>query len=450
VDWMPTQPYNALPRAHAGERVLMRLVGAGRDLHPFHHHGNNAWLVARDGQLLDSAPGAAANYPDYNCIPEFDPKYQDHVDGTAADGVTCQGFDATPKVVPGQATLPDESISNYTIQVVPGSTYDAIFTWTGRGLNWDIYGSSAGHQAPLPGASPVITVSNASFESPNVNGESTSDPINWTNSGAGGTNVGTYDPPNSSALQPSDGQNFAWSRRGGVLRQNLTGQTVQPSTRYTLSVDVARGTATFAGYSVALYAGNTLLQSEVNAMTPAASSLQTVTVVYTATGTLPTGTLNIRLASTDPGSASSGNRTYFDNVRLETDVVGSCDESTRLPGEDPGSHCHLFTDAMGPRNFPVTLPEQQSLTFGGFWSGGPYLGSDEPIPPLQGGLNPGAGYSYMWHSHTERELTNDDVFPGGMMTMFILEKEPEVCSDEVHPDNINDDGSFNTTPAVCP
>jgi hypothetical protein len=27
----------------------------------------------------------------------------------------------------------------------------------------------------------------------------------------------------------------------------------------------------------------------------------------------------------------------------------------------------------------------------------------------------------MWHSHTEKELTNFDVFPGGMMTMLIIE-----------------------------
>lgn len=263
VDWMPSQPYNALPRAHAGERVLMRLVGAGRDLHPFHHHGNNAWLIARDGQVLESAPGASANYPDYDCLPEFDPAYATRTDCPLVTGTA-------PKSSPGQATLPDQAISNYTVQVVPGSTYDAIFTWTGRGLNWDIYGSQPGHSA---------------------------------------------------------------------------------------------------------------------------------------------GT-------------------------------GTCDESTRLPGEDPVSHCHQFNDAMGARNFPVTLPEQQSLTFGGFWSGSPYLGTAEAIPPLQGGLNPGAGYSYMWHSHTERELTNDDVFPGGMMSMFILEQEPTAG------DNICDDGTFNTGPCA--
>ncbi|HEX6205219.1 MAG TPA: hypothetical protein VFZ29_05370 [Solirubrobacterales bacterium] len=69
------------------------------------------------------------------------------------------------------------------------------------------------------------------------------------------------------------------------------------------------------------------------------------------------------------------------------------------------------------------LPEQQALTFGGFWSGSQYLGSLEPLPPMQGGLNPAGGYSFMWHSHTERELTNDDVFPGGMMTMLLVQAE---------------------------
>jgi FtsP/CotA-like multicopper oxidase with cupredoxin domain len=269
VQWMPSQPYNALARSHAGERVLMRIIGAGRDLHPFHHHGNNAWLVARDGRLLESTPGTLAPYPDYDCLPEFDPDY-----ATRVTGGNCPNVGAAAKASAGTAKLPDQAISNFTIQVVPGSTYDAIFTWTGRGLNWDIYGSQPGHTA-----------------------------------------------------------------------------------------------------------GN-----------------------------------------------------------------GTCDESTRLPGEDPVSHCHLFSDAMGARSFPVTLPEQQSLTFGGFWSGGPYLGTAQPIPPLQGGLNPGAGYTFMWHSHTERELTNDDVFPGGMMTMFILEQEP-AASD---PDNICNDGTFFTGAPCAP
>ena len=31
------------------------------------------------------------------------------------------------------------------------------------------------------------------------------------------------------------------------------------------------------------------------------------------------------------------------------------------------------------------------------------------------------GYGYMWHSHTEKEMVNYDIFPGGMMTMMIIE-----------------------------
>jgi len=26
----------------------------------------------------------------------------------------------------------------------------------------------------------------------------------------------------------------------------------------------------------------------------------------------------------------------------------------------------------------------------------------------------------MWHSHTERELVNNDIYPGGMLTMMVI------------------------------
>ena len=71
--------------------------------------------------------------------------------------------------------------------------------------------------------------------------------------------------------------------------------------------------------------------------------------------------------------------------------------------------------------FPVILPNQQDLTFGGYYSGSPFLGVFGALPPGQGGLNLNAGYFHMWHSHTEKELINNDIFPGGMMTMVIIE-----------------------------
>jgi manganese oxidase len=71
--------------------------------------------------------------------------------------------------------------------------------------------------------------------------------------------------------------------------------------------------------------------------------------------------------------------------------------------------------------FPVVLPENQNLAFGGWWSGSPFMGGGEPLPPGEGGLNPNGGFFFMWHSHTEKELTNFDIFPGGMLSMMVVE-----------------------------
>lgn len=197
--WMPTQPYNAMPRMFPGDRLLMRVIGGGRDLHPLHHHGNNSWTIARDGRLLESSPGSG----------------------------------------------PDLAVSDFTLKVVPGSTYDAIFEWTGKGLGWDIYGTT---------------------------------------------------------------------------------------------------------------------------------------------------TLNPHVCTADMNG--------FDVTTKE-----------------------WCADHNKP--LPVALPNQQDLAFGGFWSGSPYLGAAGALPPGQGGLNANAGYFHMWHSHTEKEITNNDIFPGGMMTMVIIEPRVE-------------------------
>ncbi len=182
IAWMPYQPLSSLARMHPGEKVLIRVVGGGRELHPFHLHGNNFNTFARDGVLLEGPNGE------------------------------------------------DLRVSDYTLQTHPGATYDAIWTWTGERLGWDIYGHAPG------------------------------------------------DP-----LEPSE---------------------------------------------------------------------------YAA---------------------------------------------------DHG------------KPIPVTLPELSELTFGGFYSGSPFLGGAAALPPGEGGLNLNNGLFFMWHSHNERELTNDDVFPGGMMTMMIVE-----------------------------
>jgi hypothetical protein len=184
VPWLPTQPYGSLAQMHPGDKVLMRVIGGGRQLHPFHHHGNHARIIGRDGRFLESSPGLGA----------------------------------------------DLSFQVFTITSVPGETVDAIFEWTGKNMGWDIYGHAPG------------------------------------------------DP-----LEPNE-----------------------------------------------------------------------------------------------------------------------------------------YADDHG-QPIPVRLPEAQNMAFGGFWSGSPFLGAGDSLPPGEGGLNPNGAFTYLWHSHTEKELANNDIFPGGLLTIMFIE-----------------------------
>lgn len=208
VPWLPAQPYNCMPMMEPGQKLLMRLVGAGRDSHPFHFHGNHAKVIARDARLLSSAPGAGA----------------------------------------------DLGPMQFTIQTLPGETDDAIFTWTGEKLGWDIYG----HQQDLD------------------------------NEPAG----------NFPAAEDVD------HNKNGVL----------------------------------------------------------------------------------------------DDVPME-------------PNEYAPDH---------GKPFPVILPNTPELTFGSVWSGSPFLGREGNLPPGASPMRSAGSYFYMWHSHTEKEMVNNDVFPGGMMTMLMI------------------------------
>ena len=80
----------------------------------------------------------------------------------------------------------------------------------------------------------------------------------------------------------------------------------------------------------------------------------------------------------------------------------------------------------------MTLPDPNILANGPWYSGSPYLGPDAnsrsvgptPIPPFGTVANsPGdeAGFAFMWHSHNEREITTNNIFPGGLMTMMLVD-----------------------------
>jgi FtsP/CotA-like multicopper oxidase with cupredoxin domain len=79
----------------------------------------------------------------------------------------------------------------------------------------------------------------------------------------------------------------------------------------------------------------------------------------------------------------------------------------------------------------VTLPDPLVFTNGLWYNGTPYLGPDAvarsrgatPLPPGGALQNPPgeSGIAFIWHSHNERELTTDDVFPGGQFMMMLVD-----------------------------
>jgi len=98
---------------------------------------------------------------------------------------------------------------------------------------------------------------------------------------------------------------------------------------------------------------------------------------------------------------------------------------------------------------PTTLPNPNIFTNGAWYGGTPYLGPDatlraggtqacvsstgstaanqaSPCSTLQPSniqANPASerGWAYMWHSHNEREITTNNVFPGGMLMMMLVD-----------------------------
>jgi hypothetical protein len=111
--------------------------------------------------------------------------------------------------------------------------------------------------------------------------------------------------------------------------------------------------------------------------------------------------------------------TCTDDLNNETGAAGAdgFDDATY---EWCADHAKTFALTDGGA-LPVFLPEAQDLTFGGFWSGSPFLGSEEALPPGEGGLNPFSAFTFPWHSHAEKELTNFDIFPGGNLTFLFVE-----------------------------
>ncbi len=93
------------------------------------------------------------------------------------------------------------------------------------------------------------------------------------------------------------------------------------------------------------------------------------------------------------------------------------------------------------RGGPATLPDSNILTNGAWYGGSAYLGPDATTratgptgttPPSGTIANPPgseAAFAFMWHSHNEREITTNNIFPGGMMMMMMVDSREFVIDE---------------------
>jgi len=98
-----------------------------------------------------------------------------------------------------------------------------------------------------------------------------------------------------------------------------------------------------------------------------------------------------------------------------------------------------FGDVAG--GGPVTLPEPTLFTNGAWYGGSPYLGPDATVratgptgttPPsgtIANSPTGEAGFAFMWHSHNEREITTNNIFPGGMLMMMLVDSREFVIDE---------------------
>jgi FtsP/CotA-like multicopper oxidase with cupredoxin domain len=90
---------------------------------------------------------------------------------------------------------------------------------------------------------------------------------------------------------------------------------------------------------------------------------------------------------------------------------------------------------------PATLPDANILANGAWYGGSPYLGPDATVratgptgttPPsgtIANSPTDEAGFAFMWHSHNEREITTNNIFPGGMMMMMLVDSREFVIDE---------------------
>ena len=296
----PHQPYNGNPHMHPGELTLVRTIGQGRWQHPFHEHANHVRILARDGNLVLTPSTTPITYT------------------TPGGGTGVAG--------PGLA-----GILMFNTDTTPGESFDGIFYFTGRGLNWDPYGHRPNPNPsgadPDPLASlPCIADANG-YNTPGTTGNAAL--VNAVNF-------------------------FEWCQdHNKPVQANPFGDVA------------AGGPATLPDPNVftngAWYGGTPYLGPDAS----------------------------LRAATT-----------------LRNDPKGTA--ATTLSGcVTGGTILNPLGGAAGPTP------------------------NCTPLNPANLQLNPSneRGWAFMWHSHNEREITTNNVFPGGMLMMMLVDSREFVIDE---------------------
>jgi FtsP/CotA-like multicopper oxidase with cupredoxin domain len=279
----PNQPYNGNPHMHPGEQVLLRIVGQGRWEHPFHEHANHVRVLARDGNLLLSPSGALSG------------------------------------------------ILMFTTDTFPGQAMDGIFYYTGRGLNWDMYGHNPTSTDPL--ATLACT--------PDAYGYNTGFPA---------TDLSYSTAPNQAVA--SQVNYYEWCQDHNKPLEVAPYGDVN-----------AGGPATLPNANIftngAWYSGSPYLGPD--------ATLRATTVLNSVGAGVGTGMQQV----------SSG------CVTGTTDV-------TNTNGTVVGAAATPYCTNLQPANIQANPSNERAFAF-------------------------------MWHSHNEREITTNNVFPGGMFMMMLVD-----------------------------
>ena len=330
----PHQPYNGNPHMHPGELTLVRTIGQGRWQHPFHEHANHVRILGRDGNLVLSPTSPTANLA----------------------GILMFNTDTTP-----------------------GESFDGIFYFTGRGLNWDPFG----HHPPGTASTTTLTITSITE--------------------AAGTNTVTVTIASANPVSTS---------LNGAMATIAGEPAGYNGTFMVTSVNTATNSFTYTDPATSLGAGT--------------AGTATFNSIATNASPNPTDPLASLSCTPDPNGYNTGTTTALNYYEW-------CQDHNKPVQVNP------FGDVAA--GGPATLPDPNIFANGPWYGGTPYFGPDANLRatmaacstttnagcttllPSNVQANPAneRGWAFMWHSHNEREITTNNVFPGGMLMMMLVD-----------------------------